>query len=161
MPTSRGTERFEFVVGGKELLPQVKKLWEGLRDHHSDLNQIFGAEMRRFTFEQRHKPFAKNLKPNGMRIEMVRDRETGEAIGYSLSSVERGGKGELDSLFVREGYRSSGLGDQLTQRALRWLDEKQADPVQILVLFGNERVMSLYRRYGFEPRKIVMTRPKR
>lgn len=160
MPTSRATDKFSYIVGGKELVKRIRPLWEGLRDHHADLSERFGPEMRQFTFEDRHNSLLKRLKPKGLRIELVIDTDTDEPIGYSLSSVEKYGKGELNTLFVKEGYRSTGLGDELTERAVKWLDEMHADPVEIIVMFGNERVLSLYGRHGFEPRKMVLTRPK-
>jgi GNAT superfamily N-acetyltransferase len=160
MPTSHGIDGVEFIVGGKELLSRIKPLWEGLRDYHVEVNPTFGPEMREFTFEARHDTFLKQVKPKGLRIELAEDKESGKIVGYSLSSLKRHGGGELDSLFVLDEHRNGGLGAVLTERSLQWLDEHRADPVEIVVMFGNERVVNLYKRYGFVPRKMVLTRPK-
>jgi len=158
-PISRKINDLEFIVGGKELLPEVKVLWEELRDHHSELNAHFGAEIADMQFEERINKLLLRIQDGLIRIELARE-PSGAAIAYSMSSTRPDGAGEVDSLFVHDGWRGNGLGELMTERGLVWLAEQGADPLIIEVLVGNERVLDLYRRFGFEPRRILMTRPK-
>ncbi|WJI09625.1 GNAT family N-acetyltransferase [Methanobacterium sp. CWC-01] len=63
---------------------------------------------------------------------------------------------EVDSIYVRGGYRSQGIGDQLMKRSLEWMDEKGAKAKKILVTTGNQDALLFYRRYGFRLRRVVL-----
>ncbi len=64
--------------------------------------------------------------------------------------------GEVDSIYVKEGYRSQGIGDQLMKRALIWMEENGTESKKIMVTVGNQEVLAFYQRYGFRPRSIIM-----
>jgi diamine N-acetyltransferase len=77
-------------------------------------------------------------------------------VAYRVSTITPEKVGEVDSIYVREEYRSCGIGDQLMKRSLQWMDEKGAESKKILVTVGNQDVMSFYRVYGFRPRSVVL-----
>lgn len=125
----------------------LRPLWEKLNAHHLRRSPHFRAHYETFTFEKRVKKFL--LDDIDVRIDVAR---AGVAIvGYCISTIDRKGRGEVDSLFIEEGYRRSGTGDGLVRRALDWLKAGQAVEIAIVVAAGNEEAFPFYERYGFHP----------
>ncbi len=125
----------------------LRPLWEKLNAHHLSRSSHFRAHYESFTFEKRIKKFL--LDDIDVRIDIAR---TGVAIvGYCISTIDRRGHGEIDSLYIEEAFRRSGTGDGLLRRALGWLKGEGAEEITIVVAAGNEEAFSFYRRHGFYP----------
>ncbi len=77
-------------------------------------------------------------------------------VAYCVSTINSQRVAEVDSIYVREEYRSLGIGDQLMKRSLEWMDEKGAKRKKILVTAGNQDALSFYQRYGFKPRRVIL-----
>lgn len=143
------------TAGDKELLPRVKPLWEKLNWHHLLNNTWFKHYYSTFSFETRQKHFL-NEAIVKLNVDLVSDRLHHRDVGYCVTSLNRGGAGEIESLYVDVDYRKLGLGDQLMRRAMAWLDEQGAASRTISVAEGNEEVLPFYQHYGFYPRAIVL-----
>ncbi len=144
----------EYVEGGVELLEWIGPLWLELRDHHAAVSAYFGDEIAQMTVAQRMEELEKKAQAGEMRITVAK---LGEAwIGYCVSSIDGDKRGEIDSILVRADLRGRGIGHELMQRALAWLDQRGVVQKRLAVAAGNEEVMGFYRKYGFWPRDIVM-----
>lgn len=152
-------EKFQFIRGGVELLPTVKPLWEKLNHHHKDKSTNFKCRYENFTFEQRVKRLSVDdtLKTN---IDLIMDNSRNQYIGYCISTVNRDSVGEVDSLYLNSDYRGYGLGDELMERAIKWIDSNEVKSIIIGVAEGNEEVLKFYERYGFYKRTTILERTR-
>jgi ribosomal protein S18 acetylase RimI-like enzyme len=125
----------------------IRPLWENLRLHHLRRSPHFGPYYESFTFEKRIEKFLGD--DIDINIDVARDGAT--IAGYCISTIDRNGLGEVDSIFIEEEYRRSGTGDRLLRRAIEWLKAGEATGITIVVAAGNEEALPFYRRYGFYP----------
>jgi len=92
----------------------------------------------------------------GMRVDLARDTETGELVGYCISTISVEKQGEVDSIYIEPDYRGTGIGDNLMKRALHWMDEQPVTKKVLGVGAGNEEVFAFYSRYNFYPRTTIL-----
>ncbi len=142
-----------YIEVGEEELDKIRPLWEKLIEHVKARSTHFGDWFETRTFGQRKTEFLNKSKRGKLHISLAVDGS--ESIGYCVSSIccETG---EIDSIFVEEGYRSSGIGGQMMKRALAWMEEEQIESVNIIASIGNEEVLSFYQKYGFFPKQILL-----
>ena len=95
------------------------------------------------------------------RIDLAQDKINGNLIGYCVSTISKDNRGEIDSIFIEEDYRRSGIGAYLTEKALGWMDEKAADGIITEVIINNQDALNFYYQYGFYPRCIILERVKK
>jgi ribosomal protein S18 acetylase RimI-like enzyme len=107
-------------------------------------------------FEKRKKNLFGRSIDMKYKIDLVTDTDTNEHAGYCISSVNKDGEGEVDSLFIKQSYRNCGIGDSLMKRALEWLDSYNAGPIRIQVAAGNEEVFKFYEKYNFYPKYTML-----
>ncbi|MGZ7134721.1 MAG: GNAT family N-acetyltransferase [Methanobacterium sp.] len=86
----------------------------------------------------------------------MKDEDTKENVGYCISSILEDNTGEIDSIYLVENYRLSGIGDTLMKRALKWMDEKGVKSKKIRVAVGNDELISFYHKFDFLPRHIIL-----
>jgi diamine N-acetyltransferase len=144
-----------YVAGGVELLNVVAPLWAELNCHHQSVSEYFADAFAAFTFEDRLHTLIDKAAQGQLRVDLARD-ESGTEAGYCISSIDAAGTGEVDSLYVCPELRGQGVGDALMRRALCWMDEEHVQSKTIVVVLGNEQVLTFYRRYGFYPRTISL-----
>lgn len=148
-------QELESVIGGLELLPDVKPLWEGLREHHSRITNDFAESIGKRCFEERVVDFNGKSESCTFRIELIKDNKSQKYVGYSISSIDNAAVGEIDSLFVEKAYRGMKIGDLLMNNALSWMDEHKTKKKIISVMAGND-VLCFYEKYGFKPRAYIL-----
>jgi diamine N-acetyltransferase len=146
----------KFNVGGEELLDAVEPLWQGLIQHMLNSSTIFKKYFTSITFEKRKNALLKKTANGEMRITIALDEATGEKVRYCISSVDDEKTGEIDSIFVAKVYRGFGVGGDLVNDALVWMDAKGAKSKIVAVGAGNEGAFGFYSRFGFQPRKTVL-----
>ncbi len=139
----------------------VAPLWQKLLDYHISLSEHFSEHFRLRTWAARKAELISKSKNGYMNIDIATDTNTGEIVGYSISTVSGQGHGELDSIYVESEYRHYGIGDSLMQRALKWMEEKQARTKILIVGAGNEKVFTFYGRYSFFPRSTLLEQKER
>ena len=144
-----------FVEGGEELLNRVAPLWEELNEHHADISTFFKDDMSKRTFDQRNKQWIEKATQGFLRIDLAIEKSTDKAIGYCVTVIHEG-YGEIDSIYVDETFRKTGVGSFLIELALEWLDKKAVVKKRINVAIGNEQVVHFYQKYGFYPRAIIL-----
>ncbi len=137
-------------------LDAVRPLWEQLRAHHARLPWPFAGEMHRFDFAARKQELLAKAAGGKLRIELVSTAPAGVDIAYCISTVSAHGGGEVDSLFVEEGFRGRGIGSALVRQALAWLESAGATTTVVSVACANQEALALYQRFGFHPRTVLL-----
>jgi len=64
----------------------------------------------------------------------------------------------IDSLAVKEGFRRSGVGRALMERAHQWARDKGVTQVELGVWEFNEGAMAFYEKLGYRPASRKMRR---
>ena len=144
-----------YLSGGKELLDQVRPLWEKLNVYHRQHATHFADQFDRLTFDVRKQKFLSD-EAIKVRVDLVKGKKDNECVGYCVSTISDGNMGEIDSLYVESEYRQYGIGDRLMRLSLSWFDEHQVQQRMIGVAEGNEGQFRFYDRYGFYPRKTML-----
>ena len=143
---------------GPEHIDLVRPLWEQLNAHHLIRSPYFRGHYEQMTFDARKNDLLKKE-----RLRVITAVDDGRLVGYCVCSVSAEGDGEIDSIFVAEGYRRSGIGEELMRRSIAWLDAAGAKRKIVAVAAGNEAAIPFYESFGFVPRMTVlqMTEEKR
>jgi len=131
-------------------IDKISDLWRELNSLHYELSANFKSHFAAMDFEKRKESIQLNQK-----LAVFAAPQAGEYVGYCICSVNNL-VGEIDSLFVKERSRSSGLGSALTRTALQWLNENNCEKINISVAEGNRQVLSFYEKFGFRHRFYVM-----
>lgn len=140
---------------GIDGLDMIQELWKLLRLHVKGSNTDFKDQMQQLTFQERKEFLLKKSKGCAIRVDLARDQTKVKA-AYCVSTLNSERVGEVDSIYVREEYRSLGIGDHPMKRSLEWMDEKGAKSKKIMVTAGNQDALSFYRRYEFRPRRVIL-----
>lgn len=145
-----------FIELNNEDIGLIKPLWKKLKNHHHELSTHFPERYMQFTFEERKEEILKKSENGVLKIEIAKDENNSQYIGYCISSISNDNIGEVDSIYLDEKYRSSGIGAHLMERALNWMDEKGVKDKKIVVAVGNEELLSFYEKFDFYPRHIIL-----
>jgi len=136
---------------GPESIDLIRPLWEGLNQHHLVRSPNFRGHYEQMTFEARKKDL---LKKEKMLVMLAGNGD--RPIGYCVCTISAEGDGEIDSIYVEDGYRRSGIGEELMRRAIAWLDAGGAKRKIVAVAAGNEAAIPFYESFGFVPRMTVL-----
>ena len=138
-------------AGGPELLDEIEPLWMQLRAHHAGLSETWRQSLLQANFpDRRSKLIAKGAR--GLHVFLA--AESGIVVAYCVCTVAANGQGEVDSIFVDEMHRGSGVGYHLMDLAMQWLMKMQASPIVVDVLAGNEGALRFYERFKFQARTV-------
>lgn len=143
---------WKIETSGRERLDIIKPLWEKFNEIHRQDSRHFRDYYSGFTFEERIKGFAE-LPAEDFLLQIVHVKDT--PLGYCISTV-RGNDGEIDSLYLEEAMRGSGLGSHLVEQAMLWMREKKCSRFRVSVADGHESVLEFYGKLGFLPRLSVL-----
>ncbi|UCD08473.1 MAG: GNAT family N-acetyltransferase [Dehalococcoidales bacterium] len=148
----------EYSVTNEEGIDIVAPLWKKLNEHHGEISRHFGYDYPDRKWVNRKNELLHDADGGKIRIDLARDADNKEVVGYCISSVKRDGLGEIDSIFVESDYRRNRIGDNLITSALNRLKEEAAKEIIVQVLVGNEEVHPFYTKYGFFPRTTILMR---
>jgi GNAT superfamily N-acetyltransferase len=146
----------EFVCGGPELIDEVEEMWRQLTLHASRHSPDFSHHFASRTFDGRRTELLSRTENGTLRIDIARDKASRRDLGFSACSLDRRGHGEIESLFVDEVARGRGIGDVLVRRALEWMRSQGATQVAVFTVYGDERALPYYGRYGFRPKMVML-----
>ncbi len=149
--------KVKLVLSDYSSLDQIRDLWRQLNDHHIKCETVFETEYANLTFAQRKQELL-NKSEGGITLLVLAESDN-RYVGYCAASINRAGVGEIDSLFLESAYRGQNIGERMMDAGLKWLKDHNAKKIKVVVYAGNEKVIDFYRRYGFEPRKIVLEEP--
>ncbi len=137
-------------------LDAIKLLWEKQRDHHQSVSTYFSHSFENITFQHRTEELRRKSENGKLDIYIAHDSELGRDIGYVVSSIEADNTGEIDSIYIEDKYRGSGIGKVLMEHGLQWLRENNAVDIKIVVAHGNDSVLKFYQQFGFYPKSYVL-----
>jgi ribosomal protein S18 acetylase RimI-like enzyme len=152
--------KIRYHYGNEELLDEVVLLWEALNKYLLHASKNFKQHYQKMTFEKRKVALLDKAENGKMRVDIVIDELSGQKVGYCVSSVTKLKEGEIQSIYVDVNHQGFGVGDALIRKALTWMEEEGAESKIVEVSFGNENAFGFYAKYGFLPRKTVLTQIK-
>ncbi len=158
---SADKSKITYIHGGQNLLDQVRAMWEELNRYHCECSTHFREHYLGMTWQKRKYTLKKHALDGVLSVEIALDGSTGQKVGYVISTVNKDGTGEVESIYVDATYRGLGIGDQLMHKTLEWMDQNGATAKQVEVSVGNEVAWGFYGRYGFLPRKTLLKQLKR
>lgn len=141
-------DKIEFITGDTSLLDEIKELWEELNQLHIVKSVDFRNHYKAFTFAARKESIVRHIENGALLVAIAYCNNL--KIGYCISSVVDG-IGEIDSIFVKTGYRKSDVGHKLMEISLGWIKTNAAKKIVVKVSVGNEEVFGFYSKYGFAP----------
>lgn len=130
----------------------IKELWERNRQYHENTSEYFKESYLSINFEERMRAFGV-FDSETMKITVAKIND--EYIGYCISTITNG-KGELDSLHVKEANRGKGIGKKLSTKHIEWMREKNCKVIGVTVSQENESTIQFYRKLGFYPNTLYM-----
>jgi ribosomal protein S18 acetylase RimI-like enzyme len=146
-----------YSYGGSERLDEIGPLWERLNALHVTLCPQFADRFAPGTFADRKKGLLTKARRADLRVDTARTPD-GNLVGYCVSTVDEDRAGEIESIFVEEASRSSGIGTCLMKRATVWMDAQGAEHLRVVVVAGNERAHAFYARAGFHAASAQLVR---
>ena len=146
----------EYASGSVEHLDTVASLWMKNARHNATVSTHFPHSKNDVSFEARRSSLKGQAKSGKLRVHLAKLPDWGRCVGYCISTVNETGVGQVESLFVEEAHRCQGIGTELLGRIVDWMDQNGAETKRAYVVVGNERVLNLYRRFGFLPNAIVL-----
>jgi ribosomal protein S18 acetylase RimI-like enzyme len=86
----------------------------------------------------------------------------GEVVGYLAARAREGTNlrpaktAELESMYVREEYRNSGVGARLAEEFFVWAKLRGAERASVTAYADNGGAIRFYERWGFRPRSVSL-----
>ncbi|HWQ67968.1 MAG TPA: GNAT family N-acetyltransferase [Methanospirillum sp.] len=145
---------------GREGLSLIEDIWNQLREHHAACARNFKTQIASRTFADRHDDILKTNLNREILVYLARVQNTDDIVGFCISSATSGDYGEIESIYVKTGFRSLGIGTLLMNRACCWLDETGVTEYRVNVSEGNEDSFRFYERFGFYPRRHLLIQKK-
>jgi ribosomal protein S18 acetylase RimI-like enzyme len=138
----------------------AEPLWQKLMMIHRELSPYFSEKFENITWDRRKQGLLEKSKE--LLLEYAIDSADGSIVGYCISTISTDGEtGEIDSLYVDEGCRGSGIGRRLVENAVSWFDSHGVEMQILDVGVGNEQVLDFYSKFDFYPALIILQRKKR
>jgi diamine N-acetyltransferase len=150
----------EYIETDQSGLDSIGFLWEKLNEHHRIRSHYYAGHFTRMTFEIRKKGLLEKAQKGQLRIDIAKDKQTENVIGYCISSITEDKQGEIESIFIESDYRRQNIGDVFMKKALKWMNSFSVAKIIIEVGAGNEEVFGFYARYNFYPRVTILSQPE-
>jgi GNAT superfamily N-acetyltransferase len=148
---------FQYITTDIRDIDLICPLWIQLNEYMCTRATTFRSHFKQMTFDKRKAYFAKVAAGGSLRLDLAyADQDNGRHIGYCVSSLSAEKTGEIESIFVKDPYRSCGIGSALITKALAWLDENGSVRNRVSASDGNEGVWDFYKKFGFYPRLTVL-----
>lgn len=154
-------KQIEYSEGNEHIIDFIKPLWQKLNKHHQIHSPYFSTYYEGLAFEKRKRSLLEKAKTGKLRIFLAKDAESKDFVGYCVSTVSNEGIGEIESLYVSEGYRENGIGHILIEKSLNWINIEGAVKIIIGVAKGNDSVLSFYAKYGFYTKTLILEKNNR
>ena len=83
------------------------------------------------TFDQRQVVWLEKAKTGQLRIDLVKNKDSMDFVGYCVSTITNTGVGEIESIFIDRAYRKLGIGDYLMRRRPKNIGKVKNEKVKI------------------------------
>lgn len=150
-------QNIEYIESDQRDLDSISFLWKKLNDHHRIRSPYHAGHFATIIFDIRKKGLLEKTRGGDLRLDIAKDNNTGKLVGFCISSITAGKQGEIDSIYIENAYRRSGIGGAFMNRVLQWMDSQSVGSRVIGVATGNEEVLPFYARFGFYPRATLLT----
>jgi ribosomal protein S18 acetylase RimI-like enzyme len=140
------------VEASPEDIDELFELWLELMQHHQGMHKVFKckpnhenalkAELLKRIREKDTKAFAYEQDGNwiGMMICHIRQ---------GINGFELSRKGYIAETIIKEAYRNKGIGQELFEAARNWLQDKDADHIELQVSVKNAGAIKFWQEIGF------------
>lgn len=146
-----------YIETDEKDLDLIAPLWHKLRLHHKErAREAFKSHFDQFTFKERKNQLLDRAKNGAMLVNLAKNNQTGDYIGYCVSRIDAEKHAELESIFIEKDYRKLGIGGHFMKIAVNWMDKHGAIEKNIVVAGGNEEAFGFYEKYGFYPRAHIL-----
>lgn len=126
-----------------------------LSEHHNNINPHFKSIYPINPISETLLKFKNEVRDKSRLIYALVKNE--DILGFCSISI-KGKQGSIDYLYVKESMRNSGYGSILMKWALDEFSSRNIELINVQVVTGNP-AESLYKKFGFETRTHIMTRP--
>lgn len=113
--------------------------------YHYNLNGPYKERFLKIN-ETNFEEFMKKKKMSVTYVAMIENK----IIGFTSAYINNHNEGFVEDLFILEEYRAKKIGTKLFTKLLNWLDENNAETVDVHVSIGNENAMKFYEKNGFK-----------
>jgi GNAT superfamily N-acetyltransferase len=143
----------------------IKDLCNDLMAYQKSKAHIRPELFDNMSFETRMIPSIKKAKANYIIVAKADDELVGYvysnispkevysnefATFFDLDSVRNDDVGCLSQFYIKEGYRNTGIGSELFQKSMEWLNSfKDVNDIFIFVSNGNDNALKFYQGKGF------------
>jgi ribosomal protein S18 acetylase RimI-like enzyme len=155
------TIKIVYTEADAQGLELIGDLWQKLHAHHKQRNKHFPEYYDMITWDKRREELLEKASKGKIYIDLAWDVDSGKTVGYCVSTIVESGVGEIDSIFIEEPYRRSGIGGAFMKKALARMDSQSVMWKMLTVAGGNEEVFSFYQRFGFYPRFTMLAQEKK
>lgn len=152
----KNTDNIIYITKDQRELDLVTPLWHKLTRHHRERSGRFQALFDRMNWETRKNELLEKCANGMMLVDLAKDGKTGTLIGYCVSTINAEKRGEIESIYIEEEYRRTGIGDNFMRRALDWMAKYAVNRRVVAVAAGNEEALPFYARYNFYPRVSIL-----
>ena len=154
----KNTNKIVYTDTGSEGLKQTCVLQDKLVNYHKELSPSYFYKWYAGMppGEQRNRELIEKFVNGLIRVDLARDENTRELVGYCISTISVKKEGEITSIYVEPNYRKLNIGDTMMKKALRWMDENSVVKKVLEVGAGNEDVLDYYQRFHFYPRSTIL-----
>lgn len=63
---------------------------------------------------------------------------------------------QLDNMYIKEEYRSHGIGNLLVKEFIKWSKEKGVDAIRVEAVYENTRAISFYKKHNFKEHSVML-----
>ena len=145
---------------------EVKDLVNHLMDYQQSLSYITPERFDAMSFESRMLPSMESADENFLVVALVNDQpiayvysniakkqtyESDFAVFFDMDSIAGNQVGCLSQFYIEDGYRNMGIGSELFNRSMHWLDTfPEINDRFIYVSNGNTKALNFYIHKGFK-----------
>src|SRR6266542_4698299 len=125
-------DRLAIKQGDINNLDLIRPLWEKLNQLHFDLSPHFKRRFQDMNWDKRKHKLIEKWKD--ILFDYVIDVNDHRIVGYCISTIDKEDHkiGEIDSIYIDEAYRKSGLGKQLIDKAILWLKSNDTENANVI-----------------------------
>lgn len=148
-------------------IASIIKLEKKLIDHGDEIiKNSYPQNLKDFCYNKPHDEIARNFIKNAIHskngLVLVSEIDN-NIVGYLLITIRKNYPffklkkyGKLQTIFVKDDYRSRGISSKLKEEAFRWCREKRVTRISLDVLPDNIHSIEIYKKWGFDPYLLEM-----
>ncbi len=138
----------------------IKYLWDRLKKNAGYTTPVFKETYLTRKFTDVKTAAIRTAAYGWMNLDLVYPAGKTTPVGYCLSTVNADKAGVIDSIYLHPEYRNQGLGCQLIQRSLDWMNTFKASRKSLFIAAGNSNAGSFFSRFNFKTRNTFLQQVK-